>query len=177
MATNAPAVHYWKAGDGLNAERLNEAADSINWYTDPPLVHVTMTSGSIALPVTTWTPVAFTNAISDPYDMWDIGTPDTITVNVPGWYTVEIVMCVSNVVATDARLALAIWKQNAENLLRWDQQTNGNNGNVNVHKETTMFLNVGDTILLKAHVSAGARNIITNGSNESPQIRMRWISN
>jgi hypothetical protein len=175
--TNAPPVHYWKAGDAMNAEVLNEIGTAIDWLTDPPLVHVTMITGSITLPVATWTNVAFTTAISDPYDMWDIGTPDTITVNVPGWYTVEGALCLSNVGGTDAKITMGVWKQNAEIILRWDQQTINNNGNVNIHKETTMFLNTGDTLVLKAYASAGARNIITNGSSESPQLRMRWVSN
>jgi hypothetical protein len=176
MAT-APSVHYWKAGDGVNAEIMNEVQQGIEWFRNPPLVHVTMASGSIALPATSWTSVTFTTAISDAYDMWDISDPDNINVTVPGWYTVEATISVSNVAATDARLTMALYKQNAELILRWDQQVNGNNGNINIHKETTMFLNTGDTLQLKVHVNAGARNIVTNGTNEAPQIRMRWVSN
>lgn len=176
MAT-APGVHYWKAGDSMNAEIVNEVQRGIEWFRNPPLVHVTMTSGSIALPTTTWTSVAYTTAISDPYDMWDVSTPDVINVNVPGWYTAEAVVCVSNVAATDARLTVGLWKQGSELVLRWDQQVNGNNGNINVHKETTMFLNAGDTLVTRVHINAGARNIVTNGSSEAPQIRMRWVSN
>ncbi len=174
---NSPSVHYWSAGDDMDAVRMNEIKDAIEWLRNPPLVHVQRLLSNISLPVNTWTTVEFDTEYVDPYEMYDSGTPDTVTVTVPGWYTVEAVMCMSNT-ASDARVSMGLWKQASELILRWDQQALQNvSGNINMRKESTMFLNVGDTLQLRAHTNAGARNIVGNSASEAPTIRMRWVSN
>lgn len=177
MAFTSPPIHHWQAGDEMNAVRMNEIVDSINWLRDPPLVDVQrLTSGNQSLPASTWTTITFDTENVDSYGMYDPTAPTLVTVTVPGWYAVEIVMCMSNT-ANNARVSMGAWKQSSELILRWDQQGLQNiSGNINMRKEGTMFLNTGDTLQLRAFAS-DARNIVVNNASESPRMRMRWVSN
>jgi hypothetical protein len=177
MAVTSPPIHHWFAGDPVSAERMNEIKASIDWLRNPPLLHLQRTGSSIALAVTTWTSIPFDTVLADNYDMWDAGTPDTVTVTVPGWYTVEGVLRFQNT-AVDSRLTLGVWKQaGTELILRYDQQgLDGTGGDINMRKESTMFLNVGDTITLEAHTNAGARNLVVGTNGECPTLKMRWVS-
>lgn len=171
----SPPIHHWNAGDPVSAIRMNEIKASIDWLRNPPMTYVQYLGAPITLP-TTWTKIPFDTEVSDDYDMWDSGTPDEITVTIAGWYAVESVISVT-ANATDSKLTVAIWKNNAEVMFRFDQQGLPSvGGNSNIRKEATMFLNVGDQIELYATVSAGARQIVSGGSNECPTLRMRWVS-
>jgi hypothetical protein len=179
MAT-IPPVHHWTAGEAMNDERMNEVTDAINWIRNPPMVHVSRQLTNQSIAVTTWTSVSFDTLDNnyDPYGMFDPGTPTQITCTVPGWYMVEGVMIMDNTPAVNARLTMALWKASTEMILRYDQQAlDAIGGNVNFRKEASMFLNVGDTVQLRAHISAGARNMLANGAAEHPQMRLRWVSN
>lgn len=179
MAT-VPIVHHWKAGDDMNAERMQEIKDVIDFLRDPPTVRVMRLGSTQAMTVngrTTATLDTLYNSY-DPYGMWNVSAPDRITCQVAGWYAVEGVLCMDNTAAVQSRLQLELWKNNTDMLLRWDQEAlPATGGNINIRKESFMFLNFGDFVQLKAWNSAGARNFVNGSFAESPQIRARWFSN
>lgn len=176
-----PPIHFWQAGDDMNALRMNEIRDQIVWLVNPPRVHVGRALTTQSLPTSSWNKISFdTLHSSDPYGMWDSGNPDKVTCTVPGWYTVEGVLCVSPT-STSERFVLGIYKNGftaAEAQLRHDQQNAPSSGNVNVRKEFKIFLNVGDWLHLgEQHLDANTRTSAISGTWEHSQLRMRWVSN
>lgn len=178
MAT-APAIHHWLAGDEVNSSRLAEIASNIEFLRNPPTVRVGRLLSNQTIPINVWTTVTFDTVYNsyDPWGFYNAATPTLVTAAVAGWYMVEGVLhWASNV--TDARIAMSIWKQDSELILRWDQQgLPSTGGNTSIRKEVCMFLNIGDTVQLKAFVSAGSRDLVAGGFSEAPILRLRWVSN
>lgn len=179
MAFSVPAIHTWSAGDDMNAARMNEIKTSIDFLRNPPMVHVGRTLTTQAATVGTFTKTSFDTLYNsyDPYGMWNAGTPTALTCTIPGWYTIEAVMCLSNN-ATDTRIQMVFYK-NTEIAMRWDQQGIQNlAGSINMRKESTIFLNVGDQVFLGAGYNTGAaRTMNVDSTTECPQLRIRWVSN
>jgi len=180
MSSIVPPIHHWSAGDAMNAERMNEIANQIDFLRNPPMVHV----GRVAtqtLATAIWNKVLFDTLHSnDPYEMWDAGTPDRITCTVPGWYTVEGVITLS-ATATAGRVILGVYKNGFttnELQLRHDQENSPSGGNVNARKEFKIFLNVDDWLHLGIQYDdAATRTSATFGTWEHSQLRARWTSN
>lgn len=177
---SVPNLHHWHAGDEVNAIRMNEIKDQINFLRNPPVCHVgrRLTNQSIAT-AGSWK-VVFDTAFYDPYEMWDAGTPDQITITVPGWYTYEGVIQMTNA-AVAATVSVYVYKNNLavdDLIMRWDQQGLQVSGNINMRKESTMFLNVGDVVYLAGYYSNGTgRSFVATDDHLCPQLRIRWVSN
>lgn len=177
---NVPIVHHWKAGDDMNAERMQEIKSVIDFLRNPPTVRVMRLSTTQAMTVNGRTTVVFDTLYNsyDPYGMWNVSASDRITCQVAGWYAVEGVLSMNNTAAVQSRLQLELWRNNTDMLLRWDQEAlPAVGGNINIRKESFMFLNFGDYVQLKAWNTAGTRNLMNVSFAESPQIRARWFSN
>jgi hypothetical protein len=180
MAFAVPTVHHWRAGDEMNADRMEEIKDAIDFLRNPPTARVMRLVSSQNLPAGARTAITFDTLYNsyDPYGMWSAGTPDRLTCQVPGWYAVEGVLNLDNAAAVESRLQLELWKNNTDFILRWDQEAlPATGGNINIRKESFMFLNYGDYVQLKCWNGTGTRTAFNNGFNESPQMRARWFSN
>lgn len=179
--TDVPSTHHWLAGDEMNADRMNEIRDSINWLRNPPVVQVrrrlTTQTGFVA---NAWKKIEFDQAVYDPYTMFDISVPDRITATVPGWYSYEAVISM-NGTGTACRCILGVYRNGFttdEHILRYDVDNAPSSGNINIRKESTIFLNTGDWLHLAFyHVCSSESRIsqITNDS-ECSQLRVRWVS-
>lgn len=179
VAFTVPAVHHWRAGDEMNATRMTELANAIEWLRNPAMVRVARTLSTQAIAINTWTSISFDTVVNsyDPWGFFNAATPTQVTCPVPGWYMVEVSLTWETAPNVDSRLVMGVWKQSAETLLRWDQQGLPNvGGDANMRKEVAIFLNVGDTVQLRAHVNAGARNIV-NSPDGGATMRLRWVSN
>ncbi len=183
MAFAAPAIHRWKAGDAMNAVRMNEIRDAIEWLVNPPMVHVGRTLSNQTAAANTFTNISFDTTYNsyDPYNMWDISDPTKVYATVAGWYTYEAVLCVG-ANADDCRLIMSVFLNGTtvdDHILKFDQQSAPSaGGNVNMRKEAQIFMNVGDHLRLTFNYNGTtARSIIANGVFECPQMRLRWISN
>ncbi len=178
---SVPDIHHWLAGDDFNATRMNEIRDQINWLRNPPTVHVARSITTQTIPFQTWTKVSFDTVVNsyDPYVFFDAGTPDRITITQAGWYTCEIVCSMSSTF-NDSRMIMGLYKNGFttnELLLRYDQTTLPNTGNINMRKETTLFFNVGDWMHLGLYTDDTANRVSANTSAaESSQLRVRWVS-
>lgn len=179
-ATDIPNLHHWKAGDEVSAMRMNEIKAQIDFLRNPPMCHVArrLTNQGAAVGGTA---VIFDTAFYDPYEMWDAGSPDHITVTVPGWYTYEGVITMTNA-AISTTVMVNVYKngQGTDDLiLRWDQQGLQNlGGDMNMRKESTMFLNVGDVVYLHGYYGNGSgRSLVATSDYQCPQLRIRWVSN
>lgn len=178
MADGVPAVHHWLAGDEFNAERMNEVAAAIDWIRNPPMVHVTRKLTGQSIPSGTWTKISFDTVVNgyDPYDFWQPGSPDQLTVTVPGWYSCEIQF--SGVITVDNRIIIGLYKNgftSNELLFRYDQTTLPTGNNINIRKENTLFFNAGD-VIYSAVISTAFTTAITSDA-ELCGLRIRWVSN
>jgi hypothetical protein len=176
-----PNVHHWKAGDEVSALRMNEIKDQINFLRNPPACHVARRLSNQSIAAAGGHVVVFDTAFYDPYEMWDPGDPDHITVTVPGWYTYEGVIQMTNA-AVDTRVMVNVYKNSTggdDLIMRWDQQGLQNlGGNINMRKESTMFLNVGDTVILSGYYLSGSgRSLVATDDYLCPNLRIRWVSN
>lgn len=183
MPNSSPPVHRWRAGDAMNALRMNEITASLNWLRNPPTVHVGRTLTNQNATTGVYTFVSFdTNYNSyDPYNMWDISDPTKVYAQVAGWYTYEGVLNLGSN-ADDCRLIMSVFLNGTSTtniIMRWDQQGAPSvGGNVNMRKEAQIFMNVGDYLTLGFHYNgATARQMIANSTTECPQLRLRWVSN
>lgn len=176
---NLPEIHHWLAGDAVNAIRMNEIGDQIKFMMNPPLVHVARRLTQQAVAGTSYAKVSFDTVISDPYGMFDAGTPDQVMVTVPGWYSCEIVVAWASFGAVDTRVIMALNKNDFSDdgrLIRYDQETLPATG-MTMRKEAQLFFNVGDTAFLNVQKSnATTQNLSIASAAESCQLRMRWIS-
>lgn len=184
MASSAPPIHRWHAGDEMNAARMQEIKDAIDWLRNPPMVHVSRRNTNQNATANVWTDVSFDTTVNnyDPYNMWDISDPTKVYCTVAGWYTYEAVLCIG-ANSDDCRLILAVFLNGTsvvtDEIMKFDQQSAPSaGGNVNMRKEAQVFLNVGDHLRLNFNYNgATARQLIANSDAECPQLRVRWVSN
>lgn len=180
--TVAPTVHHWRAGDDVNAMRMNEIKASIDYIRNPPFAHVRRRTTTQTLTGSAWTKITFDQLVNsyDPYGMWDAGTPDRLTIDIAGWYIVQGVISFQGT-ATNTNTALGISKNGfatSDRLLRFDQQNTPSQNGVNIRKETLMFLNSGDFVHLGIFLGDAASRVTQNLTDtESPQLKVRWASN
>lgn len=176
MSANVPDVHHWLAGEEMNADRFNEVKAAIDFLRDPPLCHVMRNNSNQTLTANAWTKISFDTAVADPYGMWSAGSPDVITCQVPGWYTVEMV-CSWSASATDERLLGGVFKNTFTALddvyLRADFRNAASSASP-IRREGWLFLNVGDPVYLGQHCPS-ARTTLVSAPNQ-PRLRLRWIS-
>jgi hypothetical protein len=179
--TDVPETHHWLAGDAMNADRMNEVRDAIEWLRNPPMVHVRRRLTTQSLPGNQWNKIVFDQIANsyDPYGMFDTGATDRITATVPGWYSYEGVLAI-NGTATVARMILGVYKNGFttnELMLRYDVDNAPSSGNMLVRKESTIFLNVGDWLHLAWNLNAAeTRTSQITSDSESSQLRVRWVS-
>jgi hypothetical protein len=177
---SVPEVHHWLAGDEFNANRMNEVGDLINWITNPPMVHVSRQSTGQVIPSNTWTKISFDTVVNsyDPYDFYDSGTPDQLTIREAGWYTCELSF--SAVITVDSRVIMGLYKNgftSNELLLRYDQTTLPTGNSINFRKESTLFFNVGDWMYYGVLCDASGFTTTVTSSAEVCGLRIRWVSN
>jgi hypothetical protein len=181
MAFGVPDVHHWLAGDDFNAQRMNEIGTAIDWIRNPPMVHVArkLTGQSIS-PLNTWVKISFDTVYNsyDPYGFFNAGTPDQLTVQVPGWYMCEIQF--SGSISTDTRIIIGLYKNGFtanELLFRYDQTTLPTGNNINIRKASTLFFNVGDILYSAVHCQAATFTTAVASDAELCGLRLRWVSN
>lgn len=180
--TSAPDVHHWRAGDDMSALRMNEIKTAIDFIRNPPFAHIRRRTTTQSLTGAAWNKVVFDQLANsyDPYGMWDAGATDRLTIEVPGWYIVQggISFTGSSV---NTNTALGISKNGfatTDRLLRFDQQNTPSVGQVDIHKETMMFLNTGDFVHLGIFLGdAAARTTMNTSDADCPQLKVRWVSN
>lgn len=181
MADTAPPIHNWLAGDDFNADRMNEIGDQITFLRNPPMVHVARTITSQTLGQG-WNFISFDTVVNsyDPYGMFDSGSPDRISGQVAGWYTVEAQMSL-NQTSNEGRLILGVYKNGTggNNLqLRSDVQNFPGAGAVAWTKEFMVFLNVGDWLQLGHWFFMDtSRTTISGSVFDRSRLRARWVSN
>lgn len=182
MAT-APPIHHWLGGDDMNADRMNEIKDSIDFLRNPPTIHVrrrnsnfTFTAASGSYFSIPWDTVV--NSY-DPYGMWNAGTPTLLTIQVPGWYACEMVGYWAGT-TQDVRFIHMLGKNGndlGDFILRHDQRSLPNSS-TGVRKESFLYLNEGDTIEMSVSTEGtGTFTISAVSDSECAQVRLRWISN
>ena len=180
MAT-VPPVHSWLAGDEMNAMRMNEIKDQIDFLRNPPMVHVARLNTAQTL-TNTWNFISFDTVVNsyDPYTMWDSGNPDQLTCTIAGWYWVQGQFAISST-ATDERLILGVYK-NGKNSgtdveMRSDVQNAPAHGSNTWSKEFHVYLDEGDWIHLGVHIETDASRTTTlGGVSDCCRMRMRWVS-
>lgn len=182
MAT-APTVHHWRGGDEMNAMRMNEVTDSIDFLRNPPMAHLRRRNTNFAFTAASGSffTITFDTLVNsyDPYGMWDPLFADRLTVQVPGWYSCEMVTQWAGT-AQDVRLLQVIAKNEMTfdgMILRHDQASLPNSA-TSVRKESMLYLNQGDAIFLGVSTE-GTGTFTQNATSDSecPQLRIRWISN
>jgi hypothetical protein len=178
--TDIPVTHHWLAGDEMNADRMNEVRDAIEFLRNPPAVHVRRRLTAQTGITGTWTKILFDQVVYDPYGMFDSGNSDRITATIPGWYTYEGVISL-NPTSTSCRVLLGVFRNGLtddEHLLRYDVDNAPSAGNVDIRKESTIFLNVGDFLHLAVNhgCAAETRTSQISSDAQSSQLRVRWIS-
>lgn len=179
---SVPVVHRWLAGDEFNAARMNEVAAAIEWLRNPPTVHLLRRStAQTGIVATTWTKLTFDTVVNsyDPWDFYDALSPDTITIKEPGWYSIEMQFSLQGT-ATDGRVVMGLYKNGfalTDILMRYDQNTLPNSGNINNRKETTLFFNVGDIIYYGIYVDGFTASTAITSDAECCGMRVRWVSN
>jgi hypothetical protein len=177
-----PVIHNWMAGDEFNAERMNEVAAAIEFLRNPPMVRVNRNSAQTGFSSTgTWNKISFNNLYNnyDPWNMWDSGTPDTITFTEPGWYSCEIVMAYQPT-STDGRMGMGLFKNGfttPDMLMQYNQNTLPSGNNVIARKESTYFFNAGDFVYCGAYVNGFTGATSANSEPQSWGFRTRWVSN
>lgn len=181
MAAEVPSVHHWLAGDEFNSLRMNEIAAAIDFIRNPPMVHVARKlTGQLISPAATYNKVSFDTLYNsyDPYGMWSAGTPDQLTVQVPGWYMCELQF--SGVITTDTRILMGLFKNgftSNELLFRYDQTTLPTGNNINMRKAVALFFNVGDTLYYGLHCNNTTFTTAITSDAETCGLRVRWFSN
>ena len=176
-----PPVHHWLAGDDFNADRMNEIGDSINWIRNAPMTHVARRSTGQSIGVAnTWTKISFDTVFNsyDPYDFFDAGTPDQLTITEAGWYSFEISF--SGVITTDTRIIIGLFKNGFttnELLFRYDQTTLPTGNNINIRKESSLFFNAGDWLHYGVHCQAATFTTAITSDADCCALRIRWVSN
>jgi hypothetical protein len=181
--TAVPSIHRWLAGDEVNAVRANEIKDLIDFLRNPPTVHVRRRLSNFAFTAASgsYFTVTFDTLVNsyDPYGMWDVGATDRLTIKVPGWYSCEMVTAWVGT-AQNLRYTQVLAKNGMtfdDMILRHDQTTLPNSTTV-VRKESMLYLNEGDNIRLGVSTEGtGTFTLTTANDSESPQLRIRWVSN
>lgn len=178
---NSPDVHYWLAGDEMNAVRANEIKAQIDWLRNPPMVHVTRLSTAQTL-TGNWNIISFDTLVNsyDPYEMWDIGTPDVITAQVAGWYYV-LTRFALNATATEARLQMGVFKNGTDSLtnieMRSDNQNTPSQGSNTHSKAFHVYCNKGDVLRMGVGIENDASRTTTIASlSDSCIMMVRWCS-
>lgn len=180
---NAPPIYHWRGGDEMNATRMNEIKDSIDFLRNPPMAHVrrTANTGFTASPNFFYT-IPFDTLVNsyDPYGMWDPGNPNYLRVQIPGWYSCEMVVSWA-ASAQDVRLLQVLAKNGMtynDMILRHDQAALPNSTSI-TRKEGMLYLNQGDDIYLGVSTEGTGTFTINGGASnsEAVQMRIRWISN
>lgn len=183
MVNTAPSIHHWQAGDSMNAMRMNEIRDQIEWMQNPPMVHVgrRLTTQSFSGGTGVAVKVSFDTVFNsyDPYGFFNAGTPDQLTITVAGWYSCEITTSWAGT-ATDSRLIMYLYKNGTganDVMLRHDQGSLPNGANT-MRKESQLFFNVGDVIYMMAYADASFTPVLAASNDaECSQLRIRWVSN
>lgn len=182
MAT-APQIHHWLGGDEVNAARMNEIKTSIDFLRNPPMAHVRRRNSSFTFTASsgTYFTVGFDTLVNsyDPYGMWNAGSPDRLTVQIPGWYSCEMVTHWGGT-AQDLRYLQVLAKNGMsfdDMILRHDQKSLPNSSTA-VRKEGMLYLNQGDNIFLGvSNEGSGSFSLTAASDSECTQLRIRWISN
>lgn len=180
---SSPPIHHWLGGDELNATRMNEIKDSIDFLRNPPTVHVRRRNSNFAFTASSgiYFAVPFDTLVSnyDPYGMWDPVQNAQLTIQVPGWYSCEMVTYWAGT-AQDVRLLQVLGKNGItfdDMILRHDQ-TSLPNSNTAVRKESLLYFNEGDYIQLAVSTEGtGTFTLNATSDSECPQLRLRWVSN
>lgn len=182
MTTPVPPIHYWNAGDDMNASRMNEIADTINWMRDTPMVHVGRTLTNQATSASSALNTASFDTLFnsyDPYDMWDPAAPTVVTAQVSGWYDIEYGMVLS-LDANAGRVSTGVFRNGdtANTIDRCDMITAPNlGGNLGLRRNTVNFLTAGDTLSMQViYNTTVARNLLAVSASECPRLRLKWIS-
>lgn len=178
-----PPIHHWLGGDDMNAARMNEIKDSIDFLRNPPMVHVRRRSSNFTFTAASgsYFSIPFDTLVNsyDPYDMWDVGSPDVITIQVPGWYACEMVGQWAGT-AQDLRFLHMLGKNGTtlnDFILRHDQKSLPNSA-TSIRKESMLYLNEGDTLrMLVSTEGTGTFTIAATSDSECAQVRVRWFSN
>lgn len=181
MSDTSPPVHNWLAGDAMNAARMNEIAAQMSFLRNPPMVHVQRALTAQTITTATWNFINFDTVVNsyDPYDMFDAGTPNVITAQLAGWYTIEGSLTL-NGTGNEGRDILGVFKNTTSTtdiIMRSDVQNQFAGYNTVWTKEHQIFLNVGDTIYLGHYYDSDASRttLITGGAVS--RMRARWVSN
>lgn len=180
---SVPPIHHWLGGDELNASRMNEIKDSIDFLRNPPMVHVRRRNSSFGFTAASgsWFAVSFDTLVNsyDPYGMWNVSQNAQLTIQVPGWYSCEMVTHWAGT-AQDVRYLQVIGKNGItfdDMILRHDQESLPNSS-VAARKESLLFLNEGDFIQLAVSTEGtGTFNLTALSDSECTQLRIRWVSN
>lgn len=180
---SAPIIHHWRGGDEMNASRMNEIKDSIDFLRNPPMVHVRRrnTNFSFTASSGTFFVVTFDTLVNsyDPYGMWNPVTNGLLTIQVPGWYSCEMVTYWAGS-AQDVRLLQVLGKNGMtfnDMILRHDQ-TALPNSSVAARKESLLYFNQGDQVSLGVSTEGtGTFTLNATSDSECPQLRIRWVSN
>lgn len=174
---DSPPIHHWLGGDELNADRMNEIKDSIDFLRNPPMAHVRRRLSNQTIVTNTWHSVAWDEAVSDSYSTWSEAT-FSLKIAVPGWYSCEMVIAWGGT-ATDTRFVNAISKNGITEddiLLRYDQRSLPATTTV-VRKENIVFFNEGDDVRCMVLANGGTSYTLLAASDViCPQLRIRWIS-
>lgn len=178
---NPPDVHYWFAGDEMNAERMNEIKEQIDFLRNPPMVHVTRISTTQTLTGAAWSFINFDTVVNnyDPYNMWDVSDPDAVYATIAGWYVAQAQFSL-NQTSTDARLILGVYRNGtaATDLeMRSDVQNFPGFGTNTWTKEFHVYMNEGDWVHLGVWFDGDATRTTTTGSvSDACRMRLRWCS-
>lgn len=179
--TTVPSIHYWRAGDEMNALKMNDLANVIDWMRNPPMVHIGRTLSNQATTASSAENVVSFDTVYnsyDPYDMYDAGDPTKITIQVSGWYDIEYATVLS-LDANQGRVINAVRRNAGSNsILSSDEVTAPNLGNLSIKRNGLTFLTAGDYVTLSVIYSTTvARNLLAVSTSECPQLRVRWVSN
>lgn len=179
--TDIPVTHHWLAGEDMNADRMNEVAAAIEFLRNPPMIHVRRRLTAQSLTGSVWNKISFDQVVNsyDPTGMFDAGTPDRVTAQVPGWYSYEARISVVGT-ATTTRVILGTYRNgfsSDQHILRADMENAPSAGNINIRRDSTIFLNAGDWLHLAFFAdNAETRTTSTFSDAESSGLRVRWVS-
>lgn len=88
MSMVIPDVSTFDAGYIAVLDDIKDLAEAATFLLGKPMSRVLDGTGGVAI-LTTPTIVTFTTASFDPDGMWNVSTPNRLTIQTPGWYRVS----------------------------------------------------------------------------------------
>lgn len=195
-----PNTRAWLAGQAPTADMMNSIQDAFEFLNEPPECHVVRASSTVqTIPSATWTRVIFDTALADSCarvgaPMWNSSDPTKLSIQISGWYEIEISVPWVEYGGTDNKRRLHLITQNvntgvgptaANSMIRPEMPDYVHLDHM-FKAEVPLFLNKGDYIHLwvyNEHTSSvpmGTFPSLPAGSGEMYSRRaglhMKWVS-